>query len=864
MRSVEELPPCFQPIFPSFKYFNGIQAEMLDFILSSARSFVVSAPTGSGKTVLLELAIVQMLMKHVDRATGAFNHKPGELKAIYMAPLKALVQEKKEEWIAAFGAIGVVCKELTGDTDIVSWSELNNVDILLTTPEKFDSITRKNKDRGGMSFFGDCALVMIDEVHLLGDERGGSLEAVVSRLKVLSEKPSLRGAPLSSVRFVACSATVPNLDDVGRWLGAPFPDGIRHFGEEYRPVRLETKVLGYDPAKNDWMFERRLNERLYEVVLNHFQSKPALVFCSSRDGASSAAKELAEKARNASRNPFVRDERQRESLREAAGRAENRQLKVVIQQGVAFHSASLDWSDRELCERLFRDRLVTVMCSTSTLSMGVNLPAFLCVVRGTRQYAGQGEYREIERSALLQMCGRAGRPQFDTSGVAVIMTQKHTRVIYDGLVHGTQPIESNLGLAMAEHVNAEIASGIIADSETAMDWLKHSFFYIRVTRNPRHYGIAPGKNPDVACGEIVAENLRKISAAHMCEIGEDAAAPRGNFVRPLEGGRVMSDMYIRFETMKRIMSVQSPASVPDLLMTLCESDELSSIKLRRDEKVLLKGWNLSKDEPAIVRFKVTEIRGKTGKVAVAKTIKTAAQKIYIIAQETMSDQFTTVLPPSMRMEVESVFQNGRRIMQGAARYYANVSKKGSFAAYCNALRLAKALDMRMWVRTRIISVSFPSLGLIDVPLHRTTPSFRCGRFPGAAKSPCRRSRMPDSDRWTRFWRRIPALSSGSSTRLFRTGTTSTTPSVRCLAPWSSASSARARSGVAESPRRSPLSPRLAPAARAAKGPTRASRSPAAGGPRTSSSAPPGTTSCCTTNASASGDSRRTTSKPASP
>ena len=70
---------------------------------------------------------------------------------------------------------------------------------------------------------------------------------------------------------------------------------------------------------------------------------------------------------------------------------------------------------------------------------------------------------------------------------------------------------------MAEHVNAEIASGIVADSETAMDWLKHSFFYIKVTRNPRHYGIAPGKNPDVACGEIVAENLRKISAAHMCE-----------------------------------------------------------------------------------------------------------------------------------------------------------------------------------------------------------------------------------------------------------------------------------------------------------------------------------------------------------
>ena len=189
------------------------------------------------------------------------------------------------------------------------------------------------------------------------------------------------------MRFVACSATVPNLEDVGRWLGAPSPDGIRHFGEEYRPVRLETKVLGYDPAKNDWMFERRLNERLYEVVLNHFQSKPALVFCASRDGASSAAKTLADRAKSTGRNPFISGQGQAEALREAAGRAENRQLKLLIPHGVAFHSASLDWSDRTLCESLFRDRLVTVMCSTSTLSMGVNLPAFLCVVRGTRQYA---------------------------------------------------------------------------------------------------------------------------------------------------------------------------------------------------------------------------------------------------------------------------------------------------------------------------------------------------------------------------------------------------------------------------------------------------------------------------------------------
>ena len=115
-----------------------------------------------------------MLLARVDRASGTFEHRPGELKAIYMAPIKALVQEKKEEWISRFSPLGITCKDMTGDTDFTepTFKDLNTVDVLLTTPEKFDAMTRKNKDRGGMSFFADCALVMIDEVHLLGDERG--------------------------------------------------------------------------------------------------------------------------------------------------------------------------------------------------------------------------------------------------------------------------------------------------------------------------------------------------------------------------------------------------------------------------------------------------------------------------------------------------------------------------------------------------------------------------------------------------------------------------------------------------------------------------------------------------------------------
>ena len=636
-----------------------------------------------------------MLLARVDRASGTFEHRPGELKAIYMAPIKALVQEKKEEWISRFSPLGITCKDMTGDTDFTesTFKDLNTVDVLLTTPEKFDAMTRKNKDRGGMSFFADCALVMIDEVHLLGDERGGALEAVVSRFKVLRERPDMRQKPLGNVRFVACSATVPNLDDVGDWLGAPKPEGRFAFGEEYRPVKLRTTVIGYDPAKNEFMFDKRLNEKLFDVVASHSDGKPTLVFCNSRAGCVHAARELMQKAASfRGGHPFVRDAVHKRQLKEAASRAVNKQLQQVIPHGVGFHSAGLEFADRDLCEQLFRGRVVTVLCCTSTLAMGVNLPAFLCVIRGTRQYAGGGEYREMPRSEILQMCGRAGRPQFDAEGRAVIMTQRHTQSAYQGLVHGTDPIESNLGCHLSEHINAEIASGVVKDTATAAHWLRHSYFFIRAKKNPRHYGVETGTSAEEAIEALALRVIDELADAGMCDLRDGGA-----LVLPAQGGIIMSDMYVRFNTMRRLMTVNQGAKVPDLLLAMSHAQEFEGIKLRKDEKKTLKEWNVS-EEP-IVRYKVMEAKGKSGKLAVSKVIRTAAEKIFVMTQEHMCDEFDVDLPASMRMELELVFSNGRRIMRGAARYYSTITE-GGFAACVNALRLAKSLELRMWDDTR--------------------------------------------------------------------------------------------------------------------------------------------------------------------
>lgn len=81
--------------------------------------------------------------------------------------------------------------------------------------QKFDSLTRSRQESGSLGLFGEIALLLIDEVHLLSDIRGATLEAIVCRLKMLARYPEMRGFPISTIRFIAVSATIPNLHDIG-------------------------------------------------------------------------------------------------------------------------------------------------------------------------------------------------------------------------------------------------------------------------------------------------------------------------------------------------------------------------------------------------------------------------------------------------------------------------------------------------------------------------------------------------------------------------------------------------------------------------------------------------------------------------
>ncbi|KAJ3072433.1 Sec63 [Podochytrium sp. JEL0797] len=664
----------------SFRFFNAMQSRCFDTVYKSDNNLVLSAPTGCGKTCIMELAILRLLAK------------PGsdQAKIIYVAPTKALCSERVLDWKKKFRTLGLSCGELTGDTDAKEVREVQQSNIIVTTPEKWDSMTRRWRDYKQLMEL--VQLILIDEVHLLNEPRRGAvLEVIVSRMRTVNaecvmnqhQRSGSGGAARNPklLRIVAISATAPNIDDIAVWLKNS--DGrkaeIQIFGEEYRPVQLMKHVIGFPSRMNtsEFQFDKALDYKLAETIARYSNRKPTLVFCSTRKSVESSATQLVTEASACTigiNHPYIRSRLHETELLQLSRLVADKKLAEYLPHGIAIHYGSLTQQDRTYVESKFIAGKISVICTTSTLSVGVNLPAHLVIIKGTQQYRDTGyfEYSELD---IMQMMGRAGRPQFDDSGVAVIMTKTENLKKYQDLVTGKEIIESSLHENLIEHLNAEVVLGTILNLELCIEWLKSTFLNVRISKNPSRYK-DPRQKPNaqqqnMSLETICMKDLNLLADAKLIEQRDD-----GMTVLPTDFGRVMARYYVRFETAKEMIGLQKAPSVKRLLECLSSSVELSELKFRNDKTYL------------------NEIN-KLVKYPLAGKVKTVGDRVNLLIQCALgSIKFTDQkLAGMLTLDSNVILKHAERL----SRFLFEVSQlKQDFQATDASLELANAIHAKAW------------------------------------------------------------------------------------------------------------------------------------------------------------------------
>ncbi len=398
------------------------QADSVKSGLLDGKSILVSAPTASGKTLIAMLAMLSFLS----------NNKG---KVIYLSPLRALAAEKftefkKLEKVALGNKAKVAIS--TGDFENIE-KNLEKSNVLILTNEKMDSIIRH-----GAEWVDEIGLVISDEVHLIGDEsRGPTLEMTLTQLKLLETKPQI----------VGLSATITNSDEIADWLECKLVKN------DWRPVPLSEGVCdeGQVTMTDGKTFEvgRSLMGTPIDLAVQSVsEGGQSLVFAETRTRSKSLATKAADTVSKLLEKKEIAalEKTSKKLLSENEHTDLVKALATLVKKGVGFHHAGLNQKCRETIEQEFRKGTIKLLSSTPTLAAGVNLPARRVVISSVNRYnAKVGGNRPISILEYKQLCGRAGRPQYDDHGESIIVGNGNAEDLTDYYIHGEpEAIESKI------------------------------------------------------------------------------------------------------------------------------------------------------------------------------------------------------------------------------------------------------------------------------------------------------------------------------------------------------------------------------------------------------------------------------------
>ncbi len=384
--------------------------------IDEGQSVVVSAATGTGKTLIADYVIDKYLKK-------------GK-KIVYTAPIKALSNQKYSDFKELYGEekVGI----LTGDVSINHDAPLR----IMTTEIYRNMLLSNDPDIEHVSY------VIFDEIHYLGDvERGTVWEESIIFSK-------------DHTRFLCLSATIPNARQFTNWIKHIKGHEIKLVTETKRAVPLKTmfydsekgfaslkeiknfKELDKHPSyhkvrgnrkKYFQELRRRRNKGHIELINDLGNKLPAIYFCFSRALTQKKAQLLANKKDLLSNEQSVEVKKIiREKLQDEESTKKMDTtflLRECLSKGIGFHHAGLLHPLKQLVEKLFEKGLVKVLFATETFAVGINMPAKTVIFDSLEKYDGIS-FRYLESKEFFQLAGRAGRRGIDEVGYVICYIER--------------------------------------------------------------------------------------------------------------------------------------------------------------------------------------------------------------------------------------------------------------------------------------------------------------------------------------------------------------------------------------------------------------------------------------------------------
>jgi len=248
-------------------------------------------------------------------------------------------------------------------------------------------------------------------------------------------------------------------------------------------------------------------------------------------------------------------------------------------------------------EDLFRSNKIQILVATSTLAWGVNFPAHLVIVKGTEFYDGKTKsYVDFPITDVLQMIGRAGRPQYDTEGISQVLCHEPKKSFYRKFLYDPFPVESSLHKQLHAHLNAEIVSGTIATRQDAVDYLTWTYLFRRLVKNPSYYGLEDPspKALTLFLSNLVNKVLLDLEMAKCLENPEEYSDDEEtgekkdpNVLRFTVLGKLCSYYYLSHVTAAYFdNSIGPDATHVELLKAMCEAEEFDQLPVRHNEDQL--------------------------------------------------------------------------------------------------------------------------------------------------------------------------------------------------------------------------------------------------------------------------------------